>query len=167
MDNLQHIESPKNIWLKIKVLFKKWIIGEWWKELKYLKGTPSEVALSYAIGVFIGFTPTIGFQTALCYAVARLFNKSFIILFLGSSTATGIPWLIPPVYYFEYWLGCKILKVPFLLSHFPHSVNFSFLISLGKPLLIGSIVPAITGGLVSYFIVFIILKFFKKEKVKT
>ena len=68
---------------------------EWQNELKNFRGTNSDLALAFSVGVFIGFTPTIGFQTILCYLFSRVFNKSFLAAFIGGSTVTGIPWLIP------------------------------------------------------------------------
>lgn len=150
--------------MKRSYILKNWLIGEWWKELRCIKGHPKEVSSSLALGVVIGFTPTIGFQTALCYGIARLFKKSFLISFGGSCLVTGIPIIIPVVYYGEYQLGCRILKISPLI-HFIHPLHFRFLLSLGKPILVGSIVSAVIGGLFSYIITFIILKFFRKEKI--
>ena len=142
---------------------KKWLFKEWWKELRCIKGPPKETSISLAIGVFIGFTPTIGFQTILCYGIARLLKKSFFISFIGSSLVTGIPLLIPGVYYFEYRVGCHLLKIP----PFPrfHTANLSFLFSLGKPILLGSLVSAVIGGIFSYVITYAILKIFKKGEI--
>ena len=153
--------------MKLNLLLKKWFQGEWVKELKVIKGKPKNISLSFALGIFIGLTPTIGFQTLLCYGIAKLLKKSFLLSVAGSSLVTGIPILIPFVYYGEYQLGSKILKVyPFhRFAHFhTHPINFGFLISLGGPLLIGSIFSAISGGLLSYIIAFMILKFFRKGK---
>jgi len=148
-------------------LLKKWFRGEWGRELRHIKGNPGTLSLSFALGIFIGFTPTIGFQTLLCYGVTRLLKKSFLISVAGSSLVTGIPVLIPAVYYGEYRLGARLLRIyPFHSSgHFTHPINFSFLISLGRPLLVGSILLAITGGLLSYVITFVLLKLFKKEQL--
>jgi len=135
---------------KLRILLKKWILGEWQKELRGIKGssTESSLSFSFALGVFIGFTPTIGFQTALCYSFARLLKKSFLVSLLGSFLVTGIiPLSIPVVYYLGYRVGCNILNVcP--LSQFPNSVNFHFLFSLGKPLIIGSLLLELQGACV-------------------
>ncbi|PIV64417.1 MAG: hypothetical protein COZ37_01935 [bacterium (Candidatus Ratteibacteria) CG_4_10_14_3_um_filter_41_18] len=66
--------------------------------------------MTFAIGVIIGFSPTIGFQTLLCLLCAKLFRKNFLALFAGSSVPTGIPWVIPFVYFFCYRLGNLILR---------------------------------------------------------
>jgi len=152
--------------MKITLLLKKWFVGEWLKELKLIKGNPGTLSFSLALGIFIGFTPTIGFQTLLCYGVTKLLKKSFLVSVAGSSLVTGIPVLIPAVYYGEYRLGARLLRIYPLhsLGHFTHPINFSFLISLGKPLLVGSILLAVTGGLLSYIVAFALLKIFKKGK---
>ncbi len=140
------------------------LLGEWWRELRNIHGHPREVSSSLALGVFIGFTPTIGFQTVLCYGFSRILKKSFLVSFLGSCLVTGVPWLIPLVYYSEYWVGCKILGISpfhFIFSYHP---TISYLLSLGKPLLLGSLLISFLGGGMAYGITYFILRIIRREK---
>lgn len=76
------------------------------------KDTPHRIALGVAIGVFVAWTPTIGFQMALTLALAWL---------LGANKLVGVPfvWIsnpltVVPIYLPNYYVGRWILgsKVP-------------------------------------------------------
>ncbi|MCM8804696.1 MAG: DUF2062 domain-containing protein [Candidatus Omnitrophica bacterium] len=53
----------------MKKINLKFLKNEWRKELYILRTHPLKISLSFATGIFIGFTPTIGFQTILCYLI--------------------------------------------------------------------------------------------------
>ncbi len=68
---------------------------------------PHRVALGAALGIFVAFTPTIGFQMIIVVALASLF---------GANKLVGVPlvWIsnpltIPPIFYAGYTLGRVIL----------------------------------------------------------
>ncbi len=68
-----------------------------------LRGSPEAVGLGVAIGTFVAFTPTIGFQMLLAALLATLLN--------ANRPAALVPvWItnpltIPPIYGFTYWVG--------------------------------------------------------------
>jgi len=146
----------------LKKISFKFLKNEWDKELKILKLYPLKVSISFATGIFIGFTPTIGFQTILCFIISKLIKGSFIIMFIGSSIPTGIPYLIPFTYYGCYKVGLLITKTKseFTLLHFKQLKSFLswIIIDIGKPLIYGCLLCGIIGGIISFFIMFIILK---------
>ena len=68
-----------------------------------LNDTPHRIALGVAIGIFVTFTPTIGFQMILTFLLSLLFNANKFV---------GVPfvWIsnpltIVPIYMPSYWLG--------------------------------------------------------------
>ena len=68
-----------------------------------LHGSPRDIALGTAIGVFVAFTPTIGFQMLIAAFIATLFRAN-------RPAAVIPPWItnpltIPPIYAMTYWLG--------------------------------------------------------------
>jgi len=137
----------------------------WREEIKKIKKSPNNVAISLAIGFFIGFTPTIGFQTILCFLFAKLFKKNFIITFIGSSIPTGIPYLIPFVYYGCYKIGSYILgwEGNIKIEKFTtKKMLFWELINFGKPLIVGCLLCGIISGLVVYFLTYFLMR--KNEK---
>ncbi len=135
---------------------------EWQKEMRNFRGRNKDLALSVAVGVFIGFTPTIGFQTILIYLFARAFNKSFLAAFTGGSLVTGTPWQIPLVYFLGYHFGVLMLgREAFgnVSLGYLRLLDVGQIITLlGKPLLLGSFSLAALGGIVSYPIALIFLK---------
>ena len=142
---------------------------EWQKEIRNFRGGNKDLALSVAVGVFIGFTPTIGFQTILCYLFARAFNKSFLAAFVGSCFPAGTPWQILPVYFLSYKFGVLILGRETFgtvsLGYLRLLDAKQIITLLGKPLLLGSFSLAVLGGLISYPIALIILKKTRKGQI--
>ncbi len=82
--------------------------------LKSIDGDPDYVARGMAIGVFVGITPTIPFQTALALALAVLFRGSKPAAILG--IWSGNPLTIPLFYTVSYKLGMLILGRPAVVS---------------------------------------------------
>ncbi len=79
---------------RIKNLFKK---------LLHIEDTPERTALAYSIGIFLGFSPFLGFHTLGGIAVAFLFGLNRIAVLLGVWSNT--PWWIVPYYGVATWLG--------------------------------------------------------------
>lgn len=75
-----------------------------------LRGSPEAVALGTAIGVFVAFTPTIGFQMLLAVILAtamRASRPAAVVFTWISNLATFVP-----VYGFTYWVGSLLWKGP-------------------------------------------------------
>jgi len=74
-----------------------------------LKGNPQAIALGFALGLFIGMSPTMGFQMVLAAFCAALlgWNKW--------SAAAGVwitnPVTAPGIYAVNYWVGERLLKI--------------------------------------------------------
>ena len=73
---------------------------------------PHRLALGIAIGMFVTFTPLIGFQMLISVFLAWLLRANKLV---------GVPlvWIsnpvtFVPIYYPCYWLGCKVLGQPVL-----------------------------------------------------
>ena len=76
--------------------------------LLHLDDPPWRVALALAVGVFISFTPFLGFQTLLALlvgAVARL-NAAVVV----TGTWLNLPWFMPFVYAGALKLGTWLLR---------------------------------------------------------
>jgi len=65
-----------------KIINLKFLKEQWREELHILRNEPFKLSLSFATGVFIGFIPTVGFQTILCFIVSKVFKMSFIASFM-------------------------------------------------------------------------------------
>jgi hypothetical protein len=76
------------------------------RKLLHIEDTPERTALAYSIGIFLGFSPFLGFHTLMGLAVAFLCKLSRVAVLLGVWTNT--PWTIAPYYTMTTWLGIKL-----------------------------------------------------------
>ncbi len=82
--------------------FRRWLFG--------IHGKPEEIALGFALGIFVAFSPTMGVQIMLAIAVSTLF---------GASRAAAVPPVfitnpatLVPIYGATYWLGSRFRSGP-------------------------------------------------------
>ena len=75
-----------------------------------LRGSPESIALGFAIGTFVAFTPTIGFQTLIALGLATLLGANRPAAVIGPVVTN--PATIPPIYAFTYWLGSLVWDGP-------------------------------------------------------
>ena len=122
-----------------------WPRAGWWRASKYvvyrvrrLPGAPAAIALGFACGAFVSFTPLFGLHYLLAIALAWALRGSVIASFLGAN----LGWFYPFILVWTYRLGTLIIGAsgpgrlpphpgPGYLLHHPWSV---FL-----PTMIGSI----------------------------
>lgn len=74
--------------------------------LRY-RGTPHQVALGFAVGIFVALTPTVGIQMALGAFIAHLLraNRALPVALAWISN----PLTMGPLYYFNYRVGLILL----------------------------------------------------------
>lgn len=120
-----------------------------------IRGSPREIALGFALGLFIGMTPTIGFQMPIAIFVAALFRWNKI----SAALAVWItnPLTAPLIYSFSYFVGAKMLGfkiAPKLLT----GLDFSTLKEAGAKILlattVGGVVVGIPLALLGYYLAF-------------
>jgi len=76
--------------------------------LLHLDDPPWRVALALAVGVFISFTPFLGFQTLLALLVAAVARLNAPVVVTG--TWLNLPWFMPFVYAGALKLGAWLLR---------------------------------------------------------
>jgi uncharacterized protein len=127
-------------------------------KLLAIRDTPEAIAGGVAIGIFIGFTPLVGLKTVLTILFAWL-TRSNILAAVVASAAHDILWPVMPVIFrWEYDVGYLLLSQPHQLPprlNVTHLgirswLNWPNLLTVGKPLLIGSFVCSTPFGLLSY-----------------
>lgn len=136
---------------------------------------PRKIALGAAIGMFITFTPTVGFQMILVVFLAWLLRANKLV---------GIPivWLsnpvtIIPIYYPCYLLGCFILGVDSIgVEDWPTveqlsggwwdkvTVFWAFTLDIFWGLWIGGIIVGGILGSVTYGVVLTVVKKYRKVR---
>ncbi|MCK4245467.1 MAG: DUF2062 domain-containing protein [Candidatus Omnitrophica bacterium] len=94
---------PKDLWAKLK-------------EASLSSASPSEIALGIGIGSFIGVFPVQGVKTPLVFLIKGICKKANLLAIFATSSIFSFPVVVPFIYFFDHWLGCKILGVPLIFS---------------------------------------------------
>ncbi len=137
-------------------------VKELWEKIKketLSRTSPHQIALGIGLGSFIGIFPIEGFKTAVFILIGSLYKKVNIIsMFAASNVFSFIP-MVPFVYFFDYWVGAKILKIPviFTVSSFKH-FSMKMLGSAVGALFLGGAVLGIAIGIISYFLSLLIIR---------
>jgi uncharacterized protein (DUF2062 family) len=139
------------------------IVRRWLDTLLHIQDTPERTAAAFALGVFFGFSPMLGFHTLLGIVFAFLLNLNRVAVLLG--VYANLPWVIAPYYAFATMAGAVVTRtrVPeglrgqlaalFALSVF-HGEFWHRLITILKPLLwpyaVGSTLGALVLAAIAY-----------------
>lgn len=123
-----------------------------------LDDQPAKIAFSFAIGVFIAFSPLLGTHLIMVFLIILFFRVTKIAILTGA--LINNPWTIVPMYTAGTFLGFMILGQP--LNEFPKfaiSDFSSFRIFFDKfkiilyPYLIGCTVLGLAAAVIGFFIV--------------
>jgi len=74
------------------------LLRRWFGALLHIDDSPERTAAAFALGVFFGFSPFIGFHTLLGIAFAFLLNFNRVAVLLG--VYSNLPWFVGPYYAF-------------------------------------------------------------------
>ena len=74
------------------------LVRRWLGALLHIDDSPERTAAAFALGVFFGFSPMIGFHTVLGIAFAFLLNFNRVAVLLG--VYSNLPWVVAPYYAF-------------------------------------------------------------------
>jgi hypothetical protein len=146
--------------------------GRWHRALHWvidLRRSPESIAAGFSVGLFVAFTPTLGFQMLLA---------AFLATLVGASRASAVvpvwitnPVTVPPIYGFTYMVGGwfypgpPVKQIPETLRGVARRLaQYEFwdmidqirtLVMLGRdvfvPLWIGGIAVGLAAGLTSYY----------------
>jgi uncharacterized protein (DUF2062 family) len=72
------------------------LVRRWLDALLHIDDTPERTAAAFALGVFFGFSPFLGFHTILGVVFAFLLNLNRVAVLLG--VYSNLPWIIAPYY---------------------------------------------------------------------
>ena len=123
-----------------------------------IRGRPQEIALGFALGIFIGMTPTMGIQIPIAVFFAAMLKWSKI------SAAFGVwitnPFTSPFIYGFTYIVGAKVLGLKVKMT-FPEDFSWSIVKELleNAPVIfgamtIGGILIGFPLAILSYYLSF-------------
>ena len=130
-------------------------------EILETKTTPHSIASGFAIGTFISILPLPGFNILIATALVLMFKRiSKIAIFVAM--AIWNPITLIPVYYSSYQLGILIFKnrptEEFNLSILNRVYYFT------NDFIIGNIILSFVIALISFYITFDIVKFYREKK---
>ena len=72
-----------------------------------IRGNPREIALGFALGLLVGFSPTMGVQIAIAVFLASLFKWNKFTAAVGVQITN--PLTAPVLYGFTYWIGASLM----------------------------------------------------------
>jgi len=151
--------------------------GEWFVHLLHLDESAHRIALGAAIGIFIAFTPTIGLQMLVIFFLTSLFR---------ANAAAGVPmaWItnpatIPPIYYWNYRIGCLLLGKPdSAVEEFHRAVAdlahrdltmwalvkewWDLVMRVAAPLWVGSVVVGVVAGAAAYGLMYYLITTYRR-----
>jgi uncharacterized protein (DUF2062 family) len=79
------------------------------KSIFQVKDTPHRIAMSFAVGVFMGVSPFLGFHYVGAFFFAWLFKLNKLVAMVGVSVNN--PWTIVPISTFCVWTGAKLVGI--------------------------------------------------------
>ncbi len=137
-----------------------------------IRGGPREIALGFALGIFIGMTPTMGIQMPIAVFLAAIFKCSKI------SAPSGVwitnPFTAPFVYGITYILGANLLGLKATMT-LPQELTWSIVKEMLKnapvifgALTVGGVLVGLPLAVLGYYLSFAAVKKYQqsfKEKV--
>jgi len=84
------------------------LIRRWLDVLLHIQDSPERTAAAFALGVFFGFSPFLGFHTLLAIVAAFLLNLNRVAVLLG--VYSNLPWFLAPYYAIATMVGAEITK---------------------------------------------------------
>jgi uncharacterized protein (DUF2062 family) len=124
------------------------------RQLLTISDTPHRVAITFAVGLFLGISPFLGFHSILALILAWIFRLNRFVILTGVFVTN--PWSIVPIYTFCTWIGTLVLNTGGLIPEVDwNSLSMSTLYELDvllKPFFVGTLLVGAISSVMSYFI---------------
>jgi uncharacterized protein (DUF2062 family) len=121
-----------------------------------IRGNPKEIALGFALGLFVGMTPYMGFHMAIAVCFAALLKWNKIAAAMGACFSN--PLTAPFIYGATFYVGDKILNIENACC-IPNALNLDVVIQLIKSapeifwiLTVGGIIVGIPVAVLGYYL---------------
>lgn len=148
-------------------------IKQQWEKLLALKDSPREVAIGAAVGVFFAFTPLVGLKTVLAAGITWLLGGSVVSAVVAVTLHDVLLPLMPLLMRWEYQVGYWMLSHPHafppslhqaLKGHPASWLKWSSFLTVGLPLLVGSLFVSGPLALLTFFGIGGVLDGFRKRR---
>ncbi len=139
-----------------------------------LNDTPRRIALAFAVGVFLAFSPLLGLHTLLGLILAFLFGLNRVAVLVG--LFVNNPWTLVPIYGAAVYVGGMLVGFP-AASTLPdfgwrQVWQSSFWLQLirdwrvVKPLVLGSVILSVLASVLSYPLALFIIQKGKTRRAR-
>ena len=129
-----------------------------------VKDSKDKLAIGFACGSMVSFSPFIGFHFLLAVIFAYILRGNIIASLIG--TFIGNPFTFPFIWIFIYKVGNIFFKND---QNFSLELTFQSLFNQGYdiliPMMIGSLIVSIPIWFISYFTVKFLMTSFKRRKI--
>src|SRR5450432_1359981 len=149
----KELSANSSLWSRLRY----WIAHQHFR-LVTIKDTPHSIALGVAIGIFFGFTPLWSLKTLLSIVVAWLLKSNKIAAAISVQLHDLILPFMPAIYLWEYKFGFWAMhghlpqRINFRTLEFRDYVHWEMFFSVGRPLLIGSLIIGLPSAAIVYFV---------------
>src|SRR4051812_9111818 len=144
--------TPAGLWRRLM----RWMRAHH-MTLMTLPDTPHAIALGAAIGMFFGFSPLFGLKTILAFLITWAFRANKTAAVITVQLHDLLLPFVPAMFFWQYKLGMWAMyhrfpqregfrKVP--LSEWLEWTKF---LTVGRPILVGSLFFAVPAALIVYF----------------
>ncbi len=137
-----------------------------YERLLKIRGEPREIALGFALGIFIGMSPFMGFQTVIAIFLASALRWNKISAAIGVWISNPIT--APIIYGFTYFTGANLLGIrkTEMLSEIDPAMSFTMLSKAPEiiwALIIGGIVIGFPLAVLSYYFSYSAVKKYQED----
>jgi uncharacterized protein (DUF2062 family) len=125
------------------------------RELMKFDDPPHRLAIAFALGVFIAFSPWLGLHIVSAVALSWLFRLNKVVVVTAS--LVNNPWTIVPMYVFCLWSGVRITGRDLALPEIAWDrLGFGDLFTVLRPFLwpfiAGTLVVGAVAAVISYIL---------------
>jgi uncharacterized protein (TIGR03546 family) len=132
------------------------------KEILSLDSHPGHIAVGFAVGVFISFTPFFGLHTPMAIAVAFIFRLNKLTCITGAWINT--PLTVLPILGLSYKLGRLLQGLPPVELKL-NGLEWQHLQKYAKSLLLGSSIIGFVAAIIAYFLCYyLVVRFRRKDE---
>lgn len=139
-----------------------WPRESWSRSVKYfskrvlrLSATPHAIALGFACGVMVSWTPLFGFHFLMAIFIAFVLRGNALAAIFG--TAVGNPLTFPFMWWLSYEIGSRILDLGHRAPKLPRGglakASWSEILDVLPAMLLGAVPLGLISATLAYFVV--------------
>lgn len=141
-----------------------------YRNLLNLDDPPERIALSFAVGVFIAFSPLLGLHLILAAIISVVWKLNKLAIFTGSYVSN--PWTLAPIIAASWTIGQWLIGAPpielpqFSLQTLMTAEFWRLILMQWRQLLpfaVGATILSVIGSVISYPLMLYILRAYRRK----